>query len=115
MGVAETVHLLLTNSRMVAVKDEGGWTAERFSEDKPRYRPSSPAVQPSASLPVDRAQPLPSSPAQVHDPSDVSSCLHSVLHSRKWTSFFRTLLNAGGRSSLSVLSELQEQLSALFA
>ncbi|XP_041831442.1 mitotic checkpoint serine/threonine-protein kinase BUB1 beta isoform X2 [Melanotaenia boesemani] len=68
LGVAETVHILLTNSMMVPVKDGGRWTVERFREDEPWMR----------------------------------------------TTFFQSLLNAGDRSSLCILSELKKQLSSLF-
>ncbi|XP_061563117.1 mitotic checkpoint serine/threonine-protein kinase BUB1 beta [Cololabis saira] len=73
VGVAETAHLLLTDSRMVPVKDSSGWTAESFSSSEP-----------------------------------------CDLYSGMWRRFFRSLLNAGGRSSSSILSELKEQLSSLY-
>ncbi|XP_068564425.1 mitotic checkpoint serine/threonine-protein kinase BUB1 beta isoform X2 [Cebidichthys violaceus] len=73
VGLAETVHLLLTNSKMVPVKEGGVWRAEQFSGG---------------------------------EPCDVFS--------RMWRSFFCSLLNVGGRSSLSVLSELKDQLSTLY-
>lgn len=38
----------------------------------------------------------------------------SDLHTRMWRRFFYSLLNAAGRPSLCVLSELEEQLSTLY-
>ncbi|XP_059212089.1 uncharacterized protein bub1ba [Centropristis striata] len=75
VGLAETVHLLLTGRQLVAVRDGAGWAAERF----------------------DRAE-----------PSEAS------LSEDVWAAFFRSLLNAGGRSPESVLSELTQQLSELY-
>ncbi|XP_062267316.1 mitotic checkpoint serine/threonine-protein kinase BUB1 beta isoform X2 [Platichthys flesus] len=75
LGVAETVHLLLTSSRMVLVKDHDGWTAERFSQDE--------------------------------------SCNMCPGTWTTWSRFFRSLLNASGRCSMSVLSDVTEQLSLL--
>ncbi|KAM4632850.1 mitotic checkpoint serine/threonine-protein kinase BUB1 beta-like [Polymixia lowei] len=38
LGVADTVHTVLTQSRMSPVKGDSGWTVEAFSLDKPRSR-----------------------------------------------------------------------------
>ncbi|XP_054483257.1 mitotic checkpoint serine/threonine-protein kinase BUB1 beta-like isoform X1 [Anoplopoma fimbria] len=73
VGLAETVHLLLTNSKMVLKKEGGVWRAEQFSGEEP-----------------------------------------CDMFSRMWRRFFCSLLNAEGRSSSSILSELKDQLTTLY-